>query len=363
MNRLELHPLLLKTARRHGFPLAGALDITAAPLEAHVARYDDWLSRGPAGTMEYLVRGRDRRADPKLVFPEARSVLCVGQPYSARGAGPTDPAQGPRYARYLRSGDYHTELARRLEEVLREVRGARPELASLRWKVCVDTSAVLERSWAMLAGLGWIGKNTLLIHPRYGSYFLLGIALLNHETGHGPAPLPDYCGRCTRCLDACPSRALTEPHVLDSRRCIAYVTLEKRGEIGLSEADRRTLGRWVAGCDLCQEVCPFNIKPTKAPVEQPEGALSVRLWRELLEESPETYRARTRGSALDRVKPAQFSRNLAIALANTLLTTEDQGLRELEPLVRERTARETDATARAEWDRCQALFHSPKRTP
>src|SRR5690606_9214103 len=127
---------------------------------------------------------------------------------------------------------------------------------TLEWKVCVDTSAVLERSWAALSGLGWIGKNTLLIHPQYGSYLFLAEVLLSVRTGEGPKPLKDYCGNCTRCLSACPTGAL-EPHWLKSQDCIAYLTLEKRGAWDKNEEFKRKMGTWVAGCDLCQEVCPF----------------------------------------------------------------------------------------------------------
>jgi epoxyqueuosine reductase len=221
--------------------------------------------------------------------------------------------------------------------------------SALKWKVCVDTSAVLERSWAVLAGLGWLGKNTLLIHPRLGSYFFIGVVLINREIGHGPSPLPDYCGNCARCLEACPTKAFPEPHLLDATRCIAYLTLEKRGDLALDESARRGLGTWIAGCDVCQEVCPFNLKAAKSPIETPDRAIALDTWKELLEESPESYRERIKNSALSRVKSAQFSRNLAITLANAALP-------ELAPLVRRRLERETDEPAKAEWRRCLAAL-------
>lgn len=323
------YSLLIESAREEGFPLAGAVDLALAreELAAHVARYDQWLARGYDGAMSYLRRGRDRRADPTRVFPEARSILCVAEPYPAAPAGSLEPEVGPRYARYLRRSDYHEDIPTRLERVMARI-SEKMHDPELRWKICVDTSAVLERSWAALAGLGWIGKNTLLIHPRHGSYLFLGEVLINRETGAGPRPLPDYCGNCTRCLKACPTRAFVEPHTLDANRCISYWTLEKRGDLPISSDDRAAMGRWVAGCDLCQEACPFNIRPTRAALAEPppvdplrhDGATSLRGWRELLEESPEEYRLRTRNSALSRVKFAEFRRNLLNALQNVVPT-------------------------------------------
>jgi epoxyqueuosine reductase len=362
----SLHSLLLDCARGAGFPLAGALDLdrAAEAVAPHISRYDRWISEGNAGAMQYLERGRDRRADPRLVFPAARSILCVAIPYPKRPGGAPAPDQGPRYARYIHGRDYHEEIAARLEQVMKEV-AARSGLGeALQWKVCVDTSAVLERSWAALAGLGWIGKNTLLIHPQLGSYLFLGEVLINQATGKGPNPLPDYCGNCTRCLQACPTRAIREPHWVDSRRCISYWTLEKRGALELAEDDKRAIGPWIAGCDLCQEVCPFNTKPVKQELGEPEpprdpaAAEFVREWEALLREDPAAYKARVGSSALSRVKPAQFSRNLAITLANSLLETAVSAS-PLLPLIEKRLAAESDEAARAEWVRC---FEAAKRS-
>lgn len=299
--------------------------------------------------MAYLVRGRERRSDPRIVFPEAKSIFCVGLPYWKKPIGGPDQ---PRYARYLKGKDYHERIAERLETVMREVRGADPSSSGLKWKVCVDTSAILERSWAALAGLGWIGKNTTLIHPKYGSYFFIAEVLLSAELGRGPSPLPNYCGHCTRCLDACPTAAFLGPGTLDARRCISYWTLEKRGELPLTDTDRKKIRTWVAGCDICQEVCPFNLKPAREAVDLSlDGSPETDLvdWIALLEESPEEYRTRAKDSALSRVKPAQFSRNLAIAFSNYLDDQPDRG--HWKSLVEKRLEAETDPVARAEWSR------------
>ncbi len=381
--------LLVESARAEGFPLAGGVDIERAlegPFPEHVQRYDEWLRAGHAGAMSYLERGRDRRADPRRVFEPAQSVFCVAIPYEPRPVGSSAPAVGPRYARYIRGSDYHHDLAERLERAIAAaaarwdaVRGAAGRSggpaagandsasaeprAPLTWKVCVDTSAVLERSWAALAGLGWIGKNTLLIHPQHGSYLFLAEALLSEPLGRGPSPLPNYCGQCTRCLDACPTSAFTRPQLLDANRCLSYWTLEKRGELALSAADARAVGTWVAGCDLCQEVCPFNTKPARkaeadpAPPASPSSSASAEwplTWEEHLRETPEQYKERVKFSALSRVKPQQFRRNLAIALRNALAPAEPGSsaaaeLARLRPLIEQRLSEETDEAARAQW--------------
>lgn len=358
---IRLSECLEDCALEEDFALAGVVDLDLATeaMQSHVARYDRWIQEGRAGAMQYLERGRDRRADPRIVFPEARSVLCVAIPYPKRPGGAPTALEGPRYARYISGRDYHEEIAERLERVMQNA-AQRSDLGSeLKWKVCVDTSAVLERSWAALAGLGWIGKNTLLIHPKHGSYLFLGEVLINQATGQGPRPLPDYCGHCTRCLDACPTKAFTEPHWLDSRRCISYWTLEKRGTLDLSEKDKSAIGAWVAGCDICQEVCPFNRKPVRealgtevAPVTSADNLMQ---WQELLSEQLPEYKQRISESALSRVKPAQFSRNLAIALANAALEHRVM-LLPLKPLVEERVRVEVDPDARVEWVRCLACF-------
>jgi epoxyqueuosine reductase len=190
-------------------------------------------------------------------------------------------------------------------------------LSQLKWKVCVDTSAVLERAWAELTGLGWIGKNTLLIHPRLGSYVFIGVAFLNRSFHRGPRTQKNLCGNCARCLQGCPTRAFPEPGVLDARACISYLTLEKRGEFNENENQLVASTGFVAGCDICQEVCPFNYKPAKA-AESPQKtdpSLAQRLpsdWDKLLEETEQAYRERTRGTALARIKPTDFQRNVRV---------------------------------------------------
>ena len=317
---MDVRTVLVEAALENGFVLADTIDLNAIESDPsglflkHVEAYDRWLAQGSQGEMTYLVRGRDRRANPRLVFPDAQSALCVAIPYPARPAGAPDPETGARYARYLQGPDYHEVLKEKLDATLQQAQKVIPEL---RGKPCVDTSAVLERSLCMLAGLGWIGKNTMLIHPQWGSYLFLGVLLLNLQTGQGPKPLPDYCGNCNRCLEGCPTGALTAPKTLDSRKCISYLTLEKRGPF--TDSEKSKIGNWVAGCDICQEVCPFNTKASRrselsGSVEA--NCTQVNRWDELEGESEEAYRLRIQNSALSRIKFPDFKRNIAAALGN-----------------------------------------------
>ena len=209
---------LEKRLKQAGFPVVGAVDYALAePLyRKHALRYQSWIEKGSHGSMEYLKRGLERRLVPHLVFPSLKSVVVVARPYPAQPVS----REGLRYARYLNGADYHETLKSDLAQVFSD--------ETFSYKICVDTSAVLERSWAALTGIGWIGKNTLLIHPQYGSYLFLGVVLTDQEWGMAPRLHKDYCGPCTRCLNACPTAAFPEPGYLEARKCISYLTLEKR---------------------------------------------------------------------------------------------------------------------------------------
>lgn len=332
---------LKKTAIQEGFLEAGGVDFESAWSDylKHFENYDRWIEKGYHGEMSYLARGRDRRANPRLLFPELKSIFCVLLPYRRTPAGKVNPSEGPRYARYLDGPDYHEKVFLKLESVLKQVSARSPHL-NLSWKICVDTSAVLERAWGALCGLGWIGKNTLLIHPKHGSYHFVGIAFLNAQLNATPTLLPDYCGNCSRCLKACPTDAFVQQRTLDSRKCIAYWTLEKRGELSISPNEKTKMGTWIAGCDICQEVCPFNLKPTRAEElsldsashqKSSPSAINVNTWHSLETETTEKYKERVKNSALSRVKPEMFKRNLEIAKTNATKFGRDEQMKRQQP--------------------------------
>ena len=271
----------------------------------HGAAFDAWLEAGHAASMSYLARGRDDRLDPTRLLPGAQSVVTVALSYKPAG----DEPSWRGVAAYARGRDYHDVLRERLATLAEFLR----DNAAAEARVAVDTSAVLERDLAARAGLGWIGKNTNLLAPDLGSLFFIGVVLTTAALAFDDA-LPDRCGTCTACLDACPTRAFVAPYVLDARRCISYLTIEHRGD--LDEALRSEIGEWLFGCDVCQDVCPWN---TKAAVSReasfaPAGALASPA--ELLALGPDAFRARFRGSAMTRAKRAGLLRNAALVLGN-----------------------------------------------
>jgi epoxyqueuosine reductase len=276
----------------------------AAP-PATAAAFERWLDAGYDGTMHYLGQGRAARLDPARLLPGWRSVVAV----ALNCARDDDGEDWRTVARYARGRDYHRVIRPRLhalKDCLRAAGGA-----DVRSRAAVDTSAVLERDLAAAAGLGWIGKNTNLIVPGLGSHVLLGIVLTTADLG-ADERVPDRCGTCVACLDACPTRAFVEPYVLDARRCISYLTIEHRGDI--APELRASLEHWVFGCDVCQEVCPWNRRtppardPALAP-SQPLGRLET-----LLELDEEGFRAKFRGTAVRRARRSGLLRNVALAL-------------------------------------------------
>jgi epoxyqueuosine reductase len=277
----------------------------AAPPE-HGAAFRRWIEAGHAGTMGYLERRRDERLDPARVLPGARAVVCVALNYFQ---GDLEDVSWRPVARYAWGRDYHDVIAPRLErlaELLARAGGARS-------RGYVDTGPVLERDLAARAGLGWIGKNTMLLHPRLGSWFFIGVLLTTAELAHDQ-PLADRCGSCRACLDACPTGAFVAPYVLDARRCVSYLTIEHRGPID-PELHAGMTG-WQFGCDACQDVCPWN---RKAPVTG-EGAFEPQApypGAEALRDMDDAaLRRRFAGTALLRAKPAGIRRNAGIYLDN-----------------------------------------------
>ncbi|MGH7336966.1 MAG: tRNA epoxyqueuosine(34) reductase QueG, partial [Myxococcota bacterium] len=298
-------------ARQAGFELYGIA--TLAPASTGAA-YERWLERGDQAGMAWMERNRALRHDPRGLLPGARSALVVGLRYAPL-AGEQPVPEGsiwPRVARYARGRDYHLVLRTRLERVATALHDELPEA---RTRVCVDTAPLLERELAARAGLGAVGKNTNLLNPRFGSWFLLGELLTTLDLAPD-APLADLCGDCHLCLDACPTGALPAPYRLDARRCLSYWTIEHRGEI--DREYRPHVAERLFGCDICQEVCPWNrreMPPANEPEMRLEGARRELDLAGLLGLTPAAYRDGFRGSAMERARRDGLRRNAAYALA------------------------------------------------
>ena len=293
-----------------GFDLVG---ITTLGPATTASRFDEWLARGYAGEMAYLERGAEKRRDSRRPVMGARSAVVVGLDYGGRQ--PSGPV-----ARYARGDDYHDVMDVRLRHLHEQVN---------QWvgrdipgKGYVDTGPILERDLARRAGLGWFGKNTMLINPRAGSFFFLGALLLDLDLVPDEPFEAERCGTCTRCLDACPTQALLDPGVLDARRCISYLTIELRGEIPV--ALRESIGELLYGCDVCQEVCPWNVRFSNelpndspfAPREVLAGKDARQLAHELLEMTQEEFSRAFKGSPMKRAKLRGLKRNAAVVLGN-----------------------------------------------
>jgi epoxyqueuosine reductase len=240
-----------------GFSAVGIAD--AADTASDGARLDEWLGRGYAASMHWMSRRKAERADPAQILPGIRSVIAVTKNYFLPD-GPTEGA--PKIARYARGLDYHEVMGARLEEFVRWLGETIPGAES-RWYV--DTGPVMEKAWAQRAGLGWIGKHTTLISPDDGSWVFLGVVLTTASL-IADAPAADRCGSCTACIDACPTAAIVESYVLDAGKCIAYLTIEHRGTFAPDVA--ASLDGWIFGCDVCQDVCPWNAKLAHPAEEQ-----------------------------------------------------------------------------------------------
>ena len=240
-----------------GFAATGIARLDRNP---HAEQLDRWLADGHAGTMTYLNRQAEKRKDPRLIMPEARAAVVTLTNYfhSSADPGAASPGRG-KVAQYAWSPDYHDVLGERLERLATAIRELIPGSTT---RCYVDAGPVPERELAQLAGLGWIGKNMMLIHPEIGSFTFIGVVLTDAEL---TADLPfeaDRCGTCTRCLDACPTQAFAGPRNLDARACISYLTIEHRG--AFTDAQQAQIGDWVFGCDVCQDVCPWNVSFARA---------------------------------------------------------------------------------------------------
>jgi epoxyqueuosine reductase len=335
MTPVELTDRLKAEAIRLGFDQVGIAPAVAPPGYPH---YLDWLGRGHAAGMAYMHRQAEARAHPDRLLDGVRSVVVCGFVYGRRGE-PSTAARRGKVARYARGADYHDLLWGRLEALLAWLQGQCP---GTRGRAVADTAPLLERDFARLAGLGWVGKNTMLIGRRLGSFTLLGSLLVDAELRPDEPLRADHCGTCTRCLDACPTGAFAGPHQLDARRCISYWTIEHKGPIPDEAAG--ALDGWVFGCDVCQQVCPWN---RKAP-EGREPALAPRPeWTDpdliaWLAEDPAAFTRGLKGTALSRAKRSGLLRNAALILGQrgevAAVPVLIERLRDADPVVREAAA-------------------------
>jgi epoxyqueuosine reductase len=307
-------------ARDLGFDLCGI-----APAAAHpeLAFYREWLDQGYAGEMAYLHRSAERRADVRNVVPSAQSVIVTGTLYNTDRPYSTECADRGRaqIARYAWGDDYHDLIGARLHALLAWMR--EQSATAFDARAYVDTGPVQERVYAQHAGVGWIGKNTCVINPGIGSWIFLGVIICSLPL-EVDAPSSDQCGTCTLCLEACPTQAIVAPGVLDSTRCISYLTIELRGDI--PDAHRGGVGSHVYGCDVCQEVCPWNAAAPRSndPAWQPRPAWDAVDLLTLAHRADDELTAALRGSPMKRTKARGLRRNIAVALDNVETTTEER---------------------------------------
>jgi epoxyqueuosine reductase len=318
-------------ARRRAFELCG---FARAGRPAHADALARWLAEGRHADMQWMERTRDDRTNPDRLLPGVRTVIVLGQNYfhPDRPAADDDAPRG-RIARYAWGNDYHDVLRPRLQELAGTL-----EADGGRQRVFVDGGPVLERDWAAAAGVSWHGKSTMGIHPRLGTWFFLSVILTTLDF-EADQPLPDRCGRCTRCITACPTAAITAPHQLDARRCLSYLTIENKGPIPVEF--RRAMGDRVFGCDDCLDACPWNrfAVVSREAALQPREEILRRPLRDFLSLDPRQFQQLFRGSPILRAKRRGFLRNVCVALGNTGspadLPALEQALTDGEPLVRE----------------------------
>ena len=314
---MALSGAIKQEARALGFDAVGIAPVDASPASSQqtlLAHLTKWLEQGFHGTMAWMGRAPEKRADPRRVLPGCRSIVSVGVTYLTDHRADERPGHG-RIARYAWGKDYHKVLGDRLKKLEQRIRGLAPEAHTRSY---VDTGPVMEKAWAEQAGLGWIGKHSNLVSATHGSWLLLGEILTTVEL-EPDEPATDLCGSCTLCIQACPTGAIVEPYVVDANRCISYLTIELRGNhAAIPDEVQSRLGNKIFGCDDCLDVCPFNLRaePTKDPAFQPAPLmLAPNLdWLSRMDET--TFSDTFRESPVRRAKLPGLLRNVSIALRN-----------------------------------------------
>jgi len=318
-----------------GFDVVGVSPIGPFPESTY---YEQWLDNGYAGDMQYLQRQKDAKMAPESVLPGARAVIVCAMNYNVARPRTTYDRMRAWISRYAWGEDYHDEVKRKLQSLADWIEQNSPRTT----KAYVDTGPLLERVYAKYAGIGWFGKNTCIINQKAGSWLFLGCILTDLDLAID-MPAPDRCGTCTRCIDACPTDAILEPYVLDSRKCIAYTTIELRGEI--PEADREGIGHHLFGCDICQDVCPWNRKSPLSdnPAFAPKPGLFWPEINTLLDMSEDEWRDMIRRTSIKRAKIKGLLRNLMIVAGNS-------GVKEFLPKLQKfRVHEDEHVRSHAEW--------------
>jgi len=293
-----------------GFSKVGIARAVVLKEEGKLLR--EWLSRGYQGTMEWMERNVEKRIDVNKVVPDAQSVVVVAMNYYFDASHSDDPDDG-KISRYAWGDDYHDVMFPRLEKLFEYIQF---EVPTAKGKVYVDTGPVMDKVWAVRAGIGWEGKHTNVISRDFGSWIFLGEIILNIGLEYDE-PSTDHCGTCTRCIDACPTQAITEPYVLNSSLCISYLTIEHKGDI--PESISPQLENWMYGCDICQDVCPWNqrfSKPAQEAAFSPRAGFLKPSLTDLASMREEEFRERTRGSPVKRTKHSGLMRNVKALLKN-----------------------------------------------
>ncbi|MDF2156333.1 tRNA epoxyqueuosine(34) reductase QueG [Algoriphagus sp. CAU 1675] len=305
MNSAEKHAQTLKAiAQRLGFDFCGIAK--AEFLEDEAPRLENWLHRNYQGEMGYLANHFDKRLDPTLLVPGAKTVVSLIYNYYPEKKLPEDP-NSIKLAKYAYGEDYHFVIKEKLKTFLEMLR---EEIGEIDGRAFVDSAPVMERQWAQKAGLGWLGKNSLLLNRKMGSFFFLAELIIDLEAEPDAPLTKDFCGTCTACIDACPTEAIVQPGVVDGSRCISYLTIELKDSIPSEFAGK--MENWAFGCDICQDVCPWNrfSKPNREQAFQPHPELAEFTNRDWEEMTEETFRKVFKKSALKRTKYSGLRRNL-----------------------------------------------------
>ena len=350
----QLVRTLREAATREGFSLFGIAPAVPMPGYPNLL---SWIDAGYAGNMDYFANRQDAYEHPGSVLEGAKSIIALAYPYDAADPTPIESGWG-KVARYVWSGvDYHDTIHPKLKQLCGILLSECPES---RARGVVDTAPLMEREIAKHAGLGWTGKNSLLLNKQQGSYFLLACVLSDLELPYDHSHETDHCGTCRACLDACPTDAFPKPGVLDASRCISYLTIEHRDPIPANLRDG--IGEWLFGCDICQEVCPWNRKPTQRAT-RPDTALDTLDLSQLFELNDEEFRQRFRKTPLWRTRRRGILRNAAIVLGNqkckSSLSALTRGLKDEEAVVRGASAW---ALGKIGGDRAKVLLESSRVT-